>query len=75
MSLVHRDGAGHGYGEKAGVDIEQGNQQFFRLAHQDNILDGLAIADVEQLLAADGISMDELIDAPLDAKPNESGAA
>lgn len=55
--------------------VKRGSQRFFRLSHDDNVVDGLNIGDVERLLGADGIAMDELIDAPTGAKPGRPGAA
>jgi hypothetical protein len=45
------------------------------LSQRDNLLDGLTIDEVERLRAADGVAMDELIEAPLNANPGEPGAA
>jgi bifunctional non-homologous end joining protein LigD len=40
--------------------VRRGNDQFFRLVHAGNVLDGLDIAAVEQLLAQAGVSIADL---------------
>jgi bifunctional non-homologous end joining protein LigD len=44
--------------------VKRGRQDFYRLVHGDNIIDGLFIATVERLLAEAGVDMAELIEAP-----------
>jgi bifunctional non-homologous end joining protein LigD len=41
--------------------VRRSRNQFYRLVHGENVIDGLSIATVERLLAQAGVSMDELI--------------
>jgi bifunctional non-homologous end joining protein LigD len=43
--------------------VRRGDDQFFRLLHNDNIIDGLAIDALEQVLAEAGINMNDLTEA------------
>lgn len=45
--------------------VRRSKDRFYRLVHGDNIIEGLAIATVERLLAEAGIGMADLVDAPL----------
>ncbi|GAB2585646.1 hypothetical protein Aab01nite_52620 [Paractinoplanes abujensis] len=42
--------------------VRRGRQDFFRLIHGDNIIDGLVIATVERLLAEAGVHLGDLVD-------------
>lgn len=42
--------------------IRRSRNQFYRLIHGDNVVDGLAIATVERLLAEAGVDMADLVD-------------
>lgn len=42
--------------------VRRGRQQFYRLVHGDNVIDGLVIATVQRLLAEAGVDMAELVD-------------
>ena len=44
--------------------IRRGGDQFYRLVHGDNVVDGLVIATVERLLAEAGVDMADLFEVP-----------
>jgi bifunctional non-homologous end joining protein LigD len=41
--------------------IQRGNNQFYRLIHGDNAIDGLSVATLDQLLTEAGIDKADLI--------------
>nr|WP_221383323.1 hypothetical protein [Actinoplanes polyasparticus] len=41
--------------------VRRGNQDFYRLIHGDNVIDGLFIATVQRLLAEAGVDMADLV--------------
>jgi bifunctional non-homologous end joining protein LigD len=43
--------------------VRRGTHHFYRLIHDDNIIDGLAIATVQRLLTEAGIDMADLAEA------------
>ncbi|RSM67453.1 DNA ligase [Actinoplanes sp. ATCC 53533] len=43
--------------------VRRGDDQFFRLLHNDNVVDGLTIDGLEKVLAEAGIDMSDLIEA------------
>ncbi|MBL7255847.1 non-homologous end-joining DNA ligase [Actinoplanes sp. LDG1-01] len=49
--------------------VRRGRQDFFRLIHGDNIIDGLVIATVERLLAEAGVHLGDLVDVRLGSTP------
>jgi bifunctional non-homologous end joining protein LigD len=46
--------------------VRRGRDHFYRLVHGDNVIDGLAIATVQRLLAEAGIDMADLVEAPIE---------
>jgi bifunctional non-homologous end joining protein LigD len=55
--------------------VHRSGNEFFRLIHRDNIIDGLTITTVEQLLAQAGADMTDLTEAPEIAGETEPGTA
>lgn len=51
--------------------VQRGRQQFYRLIHGDNVIDGLAIATVTRLLAEAGIDLADLTEVT--ERPTGSG--
>ena len=43
--------------------VRRGRDRFYRLIHGDNVIDGLAIATLERLLAEAGVDMADLVEA------------
>lgn len=46
--------------------VQRRGQVFYRLIHGDNVVDGLAIATLQRLLAEAGVDMGELVEAPIE---------
>lgn len=43
--------------------VRRGRDRFYRLVHHDNVIDGMAIATVERLLAEAGVDIADLVEA------------
>lgn len=46
--------------------VRRGDHDFFRLVHDDNVVDDLLIDDLQQLLARAGVDMADFVEADAD---------
>lgn len=46
--------------------VQHRGQVFYRLLHEDNVVEGLAIATVQRLLAEAGVDIADLVEAPIE---------
>jgi bifunctional non-homologous end joining protein LigD len=55
--------------------VQRGREHFYRLLHGDNVIDGLAIATVQRLLAEAGIDIADLVETPTGSHAQQSDVA
>ena len=55
--------------------VKRGPTMYYRLVHGDNMIDGLAIATLERLLAEAGVDIAELVEVDTLPGSSEPGAA